>query len=473
MQLVSYGVEDLYLTGNPMITYFKAVYRRHTNFATEVIKQRFSDTPDFGRSVSAVIARNGDLLSNLFLSIEVPELRAKNLTRVNKWVDNLGHYLVDYVEVELGGMVIDRHNGDWLEIWSQLTMTTEQRQGYLEMIGNGRLDALGRPTGLQKDRNSSFIPSEVIYVPLQFWFCRNFGLALPLIAMQYHEVKVNLELAPLNRVTRTAGVALNPTSLNNVTLWAEYVYLDTEERNRFKNSRHEYLIEQVQYQENTVYTSNDRQAPSTSEVTILFQHPVKELIWVVQPLEFLEGDDVQLNNYTSVMAQPPMTQTAVNLIDDLGVNGLAAINTSHRFNDITQQSTVCPSGALNPVTSATITVNGNRRLEEQPGTYFNQYQPYRYHTAVPPSPGINVYSFALEPEQHQPSGSINMSMLENATLHLHLAHLQEATPNPNYQYPGLGTINPILSNQCVCKLYGINYNVLRIMNGLSGIAYQS
>ena len=472
MQLVTYGVQDLYLTGNPMITYFKAVFRRHTNFATEVIQQPFAANPNFGTRVSAVLARHGDLLSNLFLTVTLPDLQTKDNQQLSKWVDNVGHFLVRHVELSIGGHLIDRHTGDWLEIWAQLTLPAAKQSGYYEMIGNDPTDAIGRPTGLQKDRYGASIPQRTLHVPLQFWFCRHYGLALPVVALQYHEVKLTVDVAPIDAVTRTEGVALSVTDLPSMRLWAEYVFLDKEERNRFKQQAHEYLIEQVQCSEHAVLASDDRTAPRSTTINLSLSHPVKELIWVVQPDEYLVGDDVQQNNYTAVQARSPIKQTVQYRIDDLGENGLNAVSTSVQLRDLTNQSTVRPSGAQGPVLSAELRINGHRRVH-QTGRYYSLYQPYRYHTAAPESPGIYVYSFALFPEQLQPSGTMNMSQTESIQLTLETAVLKATTPNVSRQYPGLGTVNPVESSACTCKVFAVNYNVLKIMSGMAGVTYVS
>ena len=210
MQLVAYGAQDVYLTGNPVITFFKVVYRRHTNFAMESIQQTFNGTPGFGSRVSATISRNGDLITNTYLQVTL-----KNVGLAK--TDSIGHALIKTVELEIGGQRIDKHYGDWLEIWSELTVPEEKRVGFNTMVGKNQIqpDASGGYTGVT-------LADSVLFIPLQFFFCRNPGLALPLIALQYHEVKINVEFNAYDDVFNTSS-----TATMDCSLYVDYVYLDT------------------------------------------------------------------------------------------------------------------------------------------------------------------------------------------------------------------------------------------------------
>ena len=209
MQLVAYGAQDVYLTGNPQITFWKVTYRRHTNFAMESIEQTFNGQADFGRRVTCTISRNGDLAYRTYLQITLPEIgQGLGTTGVYaRWLDFPGEQLISQVEVEIGGQRIDRQYGDWMHIWCQLTLSKEQERGYYKMIGNTtQLTYICDPDFAEVDGPCSAdgirqvcaprraLPETTLYVPLQFWFCRNPGLALPLIALQYHEVKINLDI---------------------------------------------------------------------------------------------------------------------------------------------------------------------------------------------------------------------------------------------------------------------------------------
>lgn len=419
MQIVAYGAQDVYLTGNPQITYFKVVYRRHTNFAVESIEQTFNGTADFGRKVTALISRSGDLIGRVYLQATLPAIAVSTSFR---WVDHIGHHLIKQVEVEIGGQRIDRQYGDWLQIWYELTCGMDKRHmtghGYDDMIGHG--DAT-LPSSLQHDDNVH--RETTLFVPLQFWFCRNAGLALPLIALQYHEVKINLEFRPFSELVMYASDAAAPTavSLSSASLWVDYIYLDTEERRRFAQVSHEYLIEQLQF------TGEESVTGSTAKLKLSFNHPVKELVWVAQ-LDTI-ADANQWSNYTNVIAD-----IGENAVDPTGTNAAS-------YDD----------RALNNVAGAKLQLNGQDRFAFRSGRYFNLVQPYQAHTNIPDSPGINVYSFALKPEEHNPSGSANFSRIDNATLNLTMA------ANDNYKV----------------RVYAVNYNVLRIMSGMGGLAYSN
>jgi hypothetical protein len=490
MQLVAYGAQDIYLTGNPMITYFKVVYRRHTNFAMESIEQTFNGVADFGKRVTATISRNGDLINGVYLQCDLPNL-VDNGDSYWRWVDNVGHVLIQLVEVEIGGQLIDRQYGDWLEIWSQLTVPAGQQIGYKQMIGQDPLDPIGRPSGLQElgpggpgsasnpgpsfpsvisgDQNSG-APSNTprtLYIPLQFWFCRNVGLSLPLIALQYHEVKINLTINQLTTLvlgftgsesnlgpTGQANIMATPpsssnfsgsatqTSLQNCSLWVDYIYLDTDERRRFAQVSHEYLIEQLQFTGTETLTGN------TTNVKLNYNHPVKELVWVLQPWASFN----QWNNYTD----RPAIQLKSNASTSTSGTALSFIqNSSQTFSN--------PWQSRNPFEYVKLQLNGHDRFYQRYGTYFNQVQTRDHHTNIPDSPGICVYSFALKPEDHQPSGTCNFSRIDNATLNVTLTGSMVSAQ----QGAGKPLATPAL------KVFAVNYNVLRIMSGMGGLAYSN
>ena len=494
MQLVAYGAQDIYLTGNPMITYFKVVYRRHTNFAMESIEQTFNGVADFGKRVTATISRNGDLINGVYLQCDLPNLT--DLQDVQwRWIDNIGHVLVQLVEVEIGGQLIDRHYGDWLEIWSQLTVPAGQLKGYKQMIGQDPLDALNRASGLQsltarnttnpntvsypsqisQDANTggSFNTPRTLYIPLQFWFCRNVGLSLPLIALQYHEVKINLTINQIsalilgftNTVPATGPARTTPNqqnviatpppsnnfptsgasgSLQNCSLWVDYIYLDTDERRRFAQVSHEYLIEQLQF------TGTETLTGSTTNVKLNYNHPVKELVWVLQPWGAMYN---QWNNYTDT----PAIQ--------LGVQDNQHVTTTNivQFSDQTFSN---PWKSGNPFEYVKLQLNGHDRFYQRYGTYFNQVQTRDHHTNIPDSPGICVYSFALKPEDHQPSGTCNFSRIDNATLNVTMTANMKAAVNN-----AVGGSMPVAAPSL--KVFAVNYNVLRIMSGMGGLAYSN
>jgi len=400
LQLVAYGAQDVYLTGNPQITFFKVVYRRHTNFALESIQQTFNGSVGYGQRVTATISRNGDLISRAYLVLGV----GSTTTTLCPY---FGLKVIKHAEVEIGGQRIDKHYSDWMYIWNELSMPVGKKEGYFEMIGGKGGDLKG----------------DSLYVPLEFWFCRNIGLALPLIGLQYHEVKVNIQFEESTNVVNTASSPQAGTL--SAALWVDYIYLDTDERRKFAQSSHEYLIEQLQF------TGKES---ASNKIKLNFNHPVKELVWVVhEPSGTAETANLNWFNYT---ATPDVLTTA---------NSATYVNVSTELGP--------SSTAENAVKGGKLILNGNDRFYSRDGRYFNLVQPYQHHENVPNNAGINVYSFALKPEEHQPSGSLNMSRIDTAVLDL--------------QYYGDTTADKQVS------IFAVNYNVLRILSGMGGIAYSN
>ena len=561
MQLVAYGAQDVYLTGNPQITFWKVSYKRHTNFAMESIEQTFNGQADFGRRVTCTISRNGDLAYRTYLQVTLPEINQQMKSSAQdgvyaRWLDFPGEQLVSQVEVEIGGQRIDRQYGDWMHIWNQLTLTVDQRRGYYAMVGNTtQLTYITDPSFNDVDgpcqataprqvcapRNA--LPETTLYVPFQFWYCRNPGLALPLIALQYHEVKINLDIRPIDEclwavgslqcgsnVRTSAGgkvVTAYNQSLVAASLYVDYVFLDTDERRRMAQNPHEYLIEQLQF------TGDESVGSSSNKIKLNFNHPVKELIWVVQPdsnvdyCSSLECGQLLYNllgaqpfNYTDAVDALPnaihsfggkeaTALTSQSFINDNMFNDAGAVDMSGpgwwngavnsagvpqnpvwysgpnfageggagapSYHNVQQpagyleNSGVSDAGAFvlaetalllhcwgnNPVVTAKLQLNGQDRFSEREGSYFDTVQPYQHHTATPDT-GINVYSFALRPEEHQPSGSCNFSRIDNATLQLVLS---------NATVEGVKTAK--------VRVYATNYNVLRVMSGMGGLAYSN
>ena len=514
MQLVAYGAQDIYLTGNPQITFFKVVYRRHTNFAMESIEQTFNGAVDFGKRVTATISRNGDLIKDMWLEIEFTQ----NDSLANA-VYGLGNALVKLVEIEIGGQLIDRQYGEWLDIWSELSVPEGKRVGYDTMVGNVPNTILDQdPDGPDTDSATWTAKTCRIYtkskldVPLMFWFNRNPGLALPLIALQYHEVKINLDIETARNLRRgvTAGTALAFAG-TRLKLWVDYIYLDTDERRRFAQVSHEYLIEQLQF------TGDESVTSASNKIKLNFNHPVKEIVWVVQPdsnvdrVATLAVGGPQWFNYTDRVDETYFSGTPQDPLGG-GMGGASALvgnfpyslpfagglNTTSpdpasglsAFTNVANSgdgSTAAGTSAgytadtldfgnllndgtgikawgsdlrffdkgQNPVSVAKLQLNGHDRFAEREGRYFNLVQPFQHHENVPAT-GINVYSFALKPEEHQPSGTCNFSRIDNATLHLTL------TPQSVKR-----------NRACKVRIYAINYNVLRIMSGMGGLAYSN
>ena len=552
MQLVAYGAQDVYLTGNPQITFWKVTYRRHTNFAMESIEQTFNGQADFGRRVQCTISRNGDLAYRTYLQVTLPEIGQDLGNTADdrvyaRWLDYPGEQLVNMVEVEIGGQRIDRQYGDWMHIWNQLTLTSECERGYNKMVGqttqltyltDPEFAAVDSPCATEDVPGNTCaprraLPETTLYVPLQFWFCRNPGLAIPLIALQYHEVKINLELNPIDQcLYAVQGIGKDQDdnvgndikvtrayqqSLVAASLYVDYVFLDTDERRRMAQNPHEYLIEQLQF------TGDESIGSAANRVKLNFNHPCKELVWVVQPDAHVDYCSQTVNgallqralgaqpfNYTDAVDALPNSIRAFS--GDRAVSGTGAtpdtanndfITASGLFQDplaedvtftsshpsnVNQEgfasatgtdtgsfanaqsgSSVSDAGAFvlaecalekhcwgqNPVVTAKLQLNGQDRFSEREGTYFDLVQPYQHHTRNPDT-GINVYSFALRPEEHQPSGTCNMSRIDNASLQLVVS---------SNAIGGAATAK--------VRVYATNYNVLRVMSGMGGLAYSN
>jgi len=267
MQLVVYGAQDKHLTGNPQISFFKVVYKRYTHFSIESIEQSFNGQVDFDRKSTCVIERQGDLIHKIYVKIELNNIDGKNF----RWVNWLGNVMIDYVELEIGGQKIDKHYGEWLYVWNELSQKPTLKTGYANLVGN--LPALTMKTNKT--------PSCTLYVPLQFWFCRNSGLALPLISLQYHKVNINVKFKSLLNCCFPENVDTSLIKLK-ASLFVDYIFLDTEERRQFAQTAHEYLIEQLQFVNYKINNTEEL-------VKINFTHPVKELVWVIQKNEVLKN----------------------------------------------------------------------------------------------------------------------------------------------------------------------------------------
>jgi hypothetical protein len=432
LQLVAYGAQDVYLTGNPQITFFKVAYRRHTNFALEAIEQNFNGTPGYGSRVTCQISRNGDLINRMYLQVTVPDL-ANN----DYYYNFYGLRLINYVEIEIGGQKIDKHYSHWLYIWNELSLPVSKRLGYNEMVG-----AYG----------GSNLKNQILHIPLEFWFCRNVGLALPLIALQYHEVKINLNFETAQKCGKFAATA-NP--LSGVTLWVDYIFLDTDERRRFAQLSHEYLIEQLQFTGQEAITST-----VGLKTKLNFNHPCKELVWFVTNDENTDLKRANWFNYTTAATciDPGSAGSTLPSSYEALKEDLMQTNVNYAGKDKTAFAKILPS---NPVKLSKLILNGNDRFYERHGRYFNLVQTYQHHENIPTNAGINVYSFALKPEEHQPSGTLNMSRIDTALLYL---SFEDGTGTSDADY------NP---SKSILYVYAVNYNVLRILSGMGGLAYSN
>ena len=502
-QLATYGTADIVLTGSPQITYFKLVYRRHTNFAMESLENAFSGPVDFDRQATCQISRNGDLIYKMWLQVTLPDLCSFDITpaptintnegntvdattklRYNattrgyyrnnsgvdgtqiayyntnngkyytesgftneivtwpymiardtnynnsttwvipsqrvRWCNGVGYALMKELEIEIGGNKIDKHYSDWWDIYSELTEKEEKRQGLWDMVGKYDVDTYNSTYSREQSRQRTY------YIPLTFCFQRTPGLAIPLIALQYHNINVNVWFRNYLDIIKTNLLyASDSTTISSLTsktggripsfvdckLYVDFLYLDAEERRRFSSIPHEYLIETLQFLgDQPIDTGTTNQ-----KIQLTFSHPVKELIWTYTPLE-----NYNVNTYSG--------------------------NKIFEYSMTDQQY-----AAEDPVDSVKLLINGQDRFTTRPGAYFRLVQPYQHHTRVP-SKKIYTYSFALNPEDAQPSGSINYSRIDSSQLQLFF--------NSNI-------------TQGRIRVYATSYNVLRIASGQGGLAFSS
>ena len=451
MQLVAYGAQDVYLTGQPKVTFFQAVYKRHTNFAMENIQQTVNGTPSNSGRVSVTIARNGDLVGDMYIRLVPTQAGISNLTSTNANYDMnwVAERSIADIELTIGGQRIDKHYQAWWRLYAELFL------GESDKINYGRMTSSPVPFIDTTNPNS-------VYLPLLFFFNRNPGLYLPLIALQYHEVRMDFDLT--SYFTNYFG-ASSPV----FEVWANYVYLDTEERRRFAQKGHEYLIEQVQHTGGdsiTLASAPSVTGAATSQtIRLSFNHPVKELIWCYQNTVATATNsmwnfsssaanvNVTCSPLPSVAISPlPHTVGAPRLFSNVGaITGTAAVSNVFWVEEGSSNVTAATAMEVGPLSTFKLVLNGQDRFKEQSGKYFNQYQPYVYHTGVP-YPGIYAYSFALQPEEHQPTGTCNFSRIDNAQVAIAIK--------------GCAT-TPLQ------RMFAVNYNILRIQSGMGGLAFSN
>jgi len=559
LQLIAYGSQDCYLTNNPHITFFKIVYRRHTNLSIQALEKTFNDNPDFGKKCSVKLYRLGDLATKMHLRIILNEIIAtKGIPFA--WIRRIGYAMINQIEIKIGGNVIDRQYGTWLDIWYELARQGDHDRGYAKQIGD---------TNELTEYNDKDKPQYILYVPLQFWFNRHYGLALPLIAIQYHEIYINVIFTSNEKlIVRNDNFNdFTQVKIIEVGLVTDYIYLDIDERRKFSTIAHEYLIEQVQY-----FGENGVEC-STKRSKLDFNHPTKELIWAMrngnyttgkhflcysneenwdkqilacsstilyqsmillrgpefivdpstgeiipdknhpgesppsfglweefsrgtEPTQSSNGNLIVLNesknnslwininsltigNYSitdKISATINVSSDNIITITDI-ITGISDRDISFPVEYLTDTrissgDDICVyqfsnyglfiTGKVNPLSYALLEYNGENRFDKRDGKFFGDLQPYLHHSNTPKN-GINLYSFAINPEEFQPSGTSNLSKIENIILTLWF----EDISNPDGNLP----IFPLYNLDNRLFIYCFSYNVLRVISGLVGLSY--
>ena len=518
LQLVAQGAQDAYLTTNPQITFWKGLYKRHTNFAMEPFRVNLTGMPIWGQKQSATLGRHADLVYSTYLDVVLPIFHTGSATVKVNWNNEqgrLGYMLLDMIELEIGGQLIDRLYSEWLYLWDVLSSDYNRSYKLYQLVGLGgdpsatngspmhtRTVITGEtttpiysyqfPTASQcmkaSGQPSAALP---IYVPLPFFYTKNPGAALPLIALQYHEVKINILWNKARNVSAHMlafpdnPLPPNPTS---AAVYVDYIYLDVDERRRMAQESHEYLIEQVQFNE-----EKGIGGPQT-RVDLTFNHPIKELVWVVQPDRFTNCTiSDKLNNFTDLLsgtqgAGVPRPKPATVVQQRLTPFTYTYMNQgSDTLGRIKNENSDKTSQFTQPVREMWLQFNGQDRIDRRGGSYFNKVQPFQHHTGtmkphgfdvtpvqtgengaggtggVGPAPqshqAIYSYSFALKPEESQPSGTCNFSRIDTATIVTHMS--------------GDYVVDEGSDNVWNIRVYAINYNILRIMSGMAGLAYSN
>jgi len=574
LQLVAYGAQDAYITGNPHITFWKVLYKRHTNFAMEAMRVNFTGSPAYGQRSVVVVNRNADLMFRTYLEVTLPDTRAAatgasalNANYNVLWTAGgrrrLGYLLIQQVEIEIGGQVMDRHYGEWLYLWESLTSPYDQSVRLDQMLGTNVQGTYSTPAGCNGRPG-------VLYIPLQFWFCRNPGLALPLIALQYHEVRLNFIFRQASDLVQNTydGTNLWPGGINqaaqflpkfkDAAVYVDYIYLDTDERRRFAQQTHEYLIDQLQYGLQQSITSQ------TVRLDLTLNHPVKELIWVyqdarkldcsqlsalgtnntqpfsyddianrcrlqlngqdrfderygdyfwkVQPYQHHSGGAFEPHAFTQPVGQTSpgttyitftaTTSSNTTLASFVRTGGATVDSLAGLTLQIVSGFQTASTYAIQVLPGTTITFPttvglvpstaclGTAALGSVASTFYAIYDPnlaltdtvsggslgfqQTTSTGQPTTAGgysqsvnpINVYSFSLAPEEHQPSGSCNFSRVDTTTL------VFDSITGADGQALAAGRF-PSKNFPYLFRLYAVNYNIFRVMSGMGGLAYSN
>jgi hypothetical protein len=398
IQLVAVGAQNVFISSNAGKSIWKKKYTKFRNFSTESIRQTISGTPDYGQTVSCVISRNGDLMNNMILEIQLQRGTGDAYYPVEQ--------LIERVVLSIGGQIIDTITHEWFRMYYEMFMTLEQENAYQNMTNFG-----SEPEGYIRK----------FYLPLPFWFSSQFmnSNAIPLIALQYHEVKIDITLCKRGIIP---GVDESYTP--KVDCWVDYVFLDSDERVQFAQDSHEYLITQLQHLQHNVQLS---ETSNIFRIPLNFNHPVKCLMWALTP-----GSDSH-GQYTAMTGD--------------------------------QDAEI-----LAPIESAVIQFNGTDRFEKRSGSYFTRCNPWTAATGKYLSSGIYFYGFGLDTQRYGPRGAMNFSRVDNATLIIHTKKAVVADETtPAVVDETMTLIDSDILDTAI--IFGYNYNVLRIQSGMGGLMF--
>jgi len=486
--LVQVGKQNLYLSGQPEITYFKIAYKRYTNFSIEPTPQYFKTTPDFGRKCTINVGRNADLLSNCYLYVELPNIMMENYAtnaasvKSFAWVEKIGLALINYVEIEIGGTIIDRQYGDWLNIWHELTVSSGNKDSYNKMIGN-----YSELTSFTKTKNST-----ILYIPLAFWFCLDSGLALPIISLIHHDIKIHVEFNDISTCYKLSpsyyiSVAdnfclLQPGEIfyqnyqNNKVL-GTFVYFDSINQNIYYNMiKGTFQIPTTQNDINYVLTgmtTNVKINILANSVVVkdsdyfLFNQPSLLNAYVLTDYIYLDNFERAFFINSSHQYLIPTIQTipeqniySVNSVYKLPLfNPVkfiawrlclnANINNNNMFNYTSYPFTTDEENLIN---TNLLVINSTNRIDLNDTEFYTRIQKYQ-HNFLNTQRGIYTYSFALNPKSIEPTGALNFSKIDDAYIQLSLNNIV------NYQ-------NPVSM-----KAYAMQFNLFRTSHGIGGLVF--
>ena len=466
MQLVLKGQLDNYVSVNPDISFFLYAYKKHTNFSMDSIQLTFDTSPilnniTHGFNYNCKIQRYGDLLGNLYFNYKLPAIYSSDTYRF-KWIKNVGSLIIKNVNITVNGTIIDRLTGEWLTIWNELILPVNESYNNMTAntdslnnptmsrpiitIKNNKFNSINYPNTKKGDKIPS-IPATDIIVPLNFWFCKNPSLALPLLQLQYSDIYLNLQIENSENLYQVYSpdldLHISPSfyntiyhdniNINTFTMTSElysyieanYIYLDTAERNKFfTNPINNILVEQTEILSDTPVPSG---ANSSITIDLKNNKITKEIIWTLK-----RDDYYNFNENTNYTANIPEN------------NNYEILN------------------------SASIIWNKtNNRTEEKPAIFFNKIQPYQHHSRIP-KVGIYSYSFAIQPEKWFPTGSYNAAVINTSiTLYIKGDNYNNSKIN---EFLIKKNINPYDFGY-VANIYTRSYNVFIISSGSGGMIF--